>query len=448
MKMKKFLVALLALTMLLSLTACGEKGTPVYVQSVRDIVGMGSIALGDKFPGMVVSENVTEIQKDGDKTIAEIFVKEGDDVSCGQELFSYDFDELQLNLDRQNLELEQMNTQLESYSEQIAQLEKEKKSASKSDQLQYTVQIQTLQADQKETEYNIKVKQAEIARSEALMGNVTVVSPVDGRIQAISENGTDNYGNPLPYITIQQTGTYRVKGTIGELQLGSLMVGMRLRILSRTDPNQFWLGTVSLVDYENPTQGNSNDMYFGNSVDPMTSASKYPFYVELDSADGLILGQHVYLEADTGDGVAIGLQLPSYFVCSDDFGGSFVWAESGSGKLEKRTVTLGSFDEMMGTYEILNGLTVEDYIAVPDENLCKAGAPTTHDYVEPDDLPGGDPPMNDFPMDGEKGNDYDFPEAGGEIEDAGYGDMENTPVEDGTGEEKQVGDDATDGQGG
>lgn len=393
MKMKKWLAAVLTVVLLLGLAGCGDEEAAVYVQSVQEIVGMGSIALGDKFPGMVVSENVTEIQKDNNKTVAEILVKEGDDVAPGQELFSYDSDELQLTLDKQKLELEQMQTQIESYKDQIAALEKEKKTAPQNDQLQYTVQIQSLQADQKETEFNIKAKEAEIAQSESILENITVLSPVAGRVQSISENGTDNYGNPLPYITIQQTGSYRIKGTIGELQRGSLMEGTRMRILSRMNDREFWTGTVTMVDYENPSQGTGNEMYYGSYVDSMSSSSKYPFYVELDSAEGLILGQHVYLEVDGGVSGGTGLQLPSYFVCTEESGESFVWAENSKGKLEKRILTLGDYNEMMDTYEVLEGLSPEDYIAVPNMDTCKTGVPTTHDYVEPD-------PMENMPMDG------------------------------------------------
>ena len=59
------------------------------------------------------------------------------------------------------------------------------------------------------------------------------------------------------------------------------------------------VGTVTLVDYENPSQGSEMDRYYGMASDEMTASSKYPFYVELDSTEGLILGQHVYLELET-----------------------------------------------------------------------------------------------------------------------------------------------------
>ena len=383
MKMKKWIAGALTAVLILGLGACGDKATAVYVQSVAEITGTGAVAMENRFPGMVVSENVSEIKKDPDKTVTDLMVKEGDDVTEGQELFSYDADEIQLSLDKQKLELEQIQAQIDNYKDQIATLEKEKEDASKDSQAQYTVDISTAKLNQKEAELNLKNKQTEVEQTEKLLQNVKVLSPVSGRIQSINENGTDNYGNAVAYITIQQQGSFRIKGTLGELQRGSITEGTRMRIYSRTDSSEFWTGTISKVDYENASQGNDNDRYFGSSSDSMTASSKYPFYVELDTTSGLIMGQHVYMEVDGGTSEATGLQLPSYFVCMDDEGNAFVWAESAKGKLEKRSVTLGALDEIMGTYAITEGLTADDYIAYPDENLCKEGVPTTHEYVEP-----------------------------------------------------------------
>ncbi len=376
MKLKKCLAFTLALCLTAALTGCGSD-TAVYVQSVGALAGMGGIAPGDKFTGLVVSENVTEIKKDKEKTIEELKVKEGDDVRKGQELFSYDTEELQLTLEKQQLELEQLNASIENFKSQIKTLERERNSASSSMKLQYTVEIQTTQVDLKEAELKVKDKENEIKKSEDLLAHATVTSPVAGRVQAISESGTDNNGNELPYITIQQVGSYRIKGVLGELQRGGLVEGNRLKITSRTNSEDVWGGTVTLVDYENPSQGNEYDRYYGMSADEMTASSKYPFYVKLDSTDGLILGQHVYMELETEDGESAALRISSAFFGYEEDGSAYVWAES-RGKLTKRPVTLGDYNEMMDTYEILEGLTEEDYIAFPNGELCHEGAPTTH----------------------------------------------------------------------
>ena len=339
---KKWMMIALAVSMLLGLCACGDSGTAVFVQSVAELAGMGGIAPDDRFAGIVVSENVAEVNRDSDKTIKELLVKAGDDVKKDQILFSYDTEQLQLTLDKQRLEKEQLEASIENYERQIADLEKQRKRVKESAQLQYTVQIQSLQVDLKEAELNLQAKEREVAKSEDVLGNADVKSPVDGRVQVINESGTDNQGRPAAYITIQQSGAYRVKGTLGELQRGGIMEGSRMRIMSRTDENLFWLGTVTLVDYESPTQENQNNMYYGMGTDEMTTSSKYPFYIELDGTEGLILGQHVYIMVEKEAGEVTGIPLSMAFLCYDDEGNSYVWAEDSRGKLEKRMVTLGA----------------------------------------------------------------------------------------------------------
>ena len=155
------------------------------------------------------------------------------------------------------------------------------------------------------------------------------------------------------------------------------MEGNRIRIESRVDPTAVWTGTVTLVDYENPTQGSSN-RYSSSGSDDMSSSSRYPFYVELDSSDGMLLGQHVYLSVMQERQEPLeGLTLGSAFVCFDEEDNAFVWADNGQGKLEKRPVELGRYDEAADVYEILSGLSEQDYVAVPDESVCIPGAPTT-----------------------------------------------------------------------
>ena len=381
MKLKKWLCLLLIGCLALSVTACGSDENAVYVQSVKDLSQLGGIAPGDKFPGMVVSENVTEIQKDEDKVIAELHVKEGDDVVEGQELFTYDMDQLQLALDKQKLELEQLKATIENYKYQIEDLKKDEAQSWGSDKLQYTIQIQSLEVDLKEAELNLAAKEKDVAQSESMLANVTVVSPVTGRITGINESGYDNYGNPLAYITIQQAGSFRVKGTLGELQRGGILEGSRMKIVSRTDENVCWYGTVTLVDYESPSQGTENDMYIGGAVDSMSASSKYPFYVELDSSEGMLLGQHVYLEVDTGEAESAALSIGSAFICYEEDGTAYVWAER-NGKLEKRGVVTGEYNYMLDTIEILQGITEEDYIAFPDPELCVEGASTTREEPE------------------------------------------------------------------
>ena len=65
----------------------------------------------------------------------------------------------------------------------------------------------------------------------------------------------------------------------------------------------------------------------------------------------------------------------------------FVWADNGKGKLEKRKILLGTYDEEMMQYKINGGLSTEDSIAFPDESLkegmkCLDESMRTYDSFE------------------------------------------------------------------
>ena len=84
--------------------------------------------------------------------------------------------------------------------------------------------------------------------------------------------------------------------------------------------------------------------------------------------------------------------LPSWYL-SDLDSEPWVWAQNKNGKLEKRSVTLGAYDEMMDTYEIVDGLTADDYIAFPDDTLQEGMTCVTFDE---DAFETGEEPMADM----------------------------------------------------
>lgn len=125
--------------------------------------------------------------------------------------------------------------------------------------------------------------------------NSTVLSTIDGIIKEVNKDGgTDESGNQKPLVSITQTTDFRVKGSISEM--GTISEGTSVIVRSRVNEDQIYKGTVTKVETE--PQSNSNNNFYG--ADSGESASKYPFYVSLDNNKGLMLGQHVYIEADNG----------------------------------------------------------------------------------------------------------------------------------------------------
>ncbi|MBE6946414.1 MAG: efflux RND transporter periplasmic adaptor subunit [Ruminococcaceae bacterium] len=374
---KKLLAAALAAVMSLSLWGCSnEPETMVYVENVGIIADGGAIAAHDRFAGLVVSENLTEIWRDSAQTVAEIYVEQGQDVNQGELLFAYDSEAMSLSMSKLELERDRLNNLVSTLKTQITALKNEQKKADKDKQLNYTIEIQDREFQLKEAEYNVNAKKKEIEQLRSALSNAKIYAPVSGRVVSVSDSGVDSYGNPTPYITIQQSGSYRIKGTINELNMGLIMEGTPILVSSRTDPNQTWTGVVASMDLESANQNSMNNDYMG-AYDEMTSSSSYTFYVDLDSTDGLILGQHVYLELYTEPvTTADGLWLPEYYICQSADGMSYVWANDENDRLVEKYVTLGIYDPNVCAWEILDGLTKEDYIAFPSE-YCQSGAHTT-----------------------------------------------------------------------
>lgn len=346
----------------------GNASDKVYVEQISRILRWNS-GVSSSYSGKVEAQQTLEIAKDSEKTVKEVLVAVGDTVEVGTPLFTYNTEDAINQIAQIRLDIEGITNDIASYNGQIADLEKERKEVPEDMRLEYTTQIQTLQTTIRQAEYDKKSKEAEIARYQHAIDNATVTSKIAGVVKTINESGTDNYGNSAPYMTVMATGEYRIKGTIDEQSVYNLSEDQPVIIRSRMDETQTWTGVITLIDMENPDSGNSgNDYYFGEGGGG-ESTSKYPFYVALDSTEGLILGQHVLIEPDYGQGAPKeGLWLDESYIVQDEEE-PYVWAANGRNKLEKRKVELGGYDEEQMTYEILSGLAEEDYITWPMEGL-------------------------------------------------------------------------------
>ena len=134
-------------------------------------------------------------------------------------------------------------------------------------------------------------------------------------------------------MTIIASGDFRVKGTVNEQNMMAISADMPMIIRSRTDETVTWNGTVTEIGSE-PIQDNSGVMYSGDS-DEMSTSSKYPFYVSLDSNEGLMLGQHVIIEPDYGQSgmeEKTGVWIYEDYIVTDDDGKTFVWAAGKKGQ--------------------------------------------------------------------------------------------------------------------
>ena len=256
-------------------------GDVIYVTLISEING-DAAGVSNRYAGTVEPQETVEVELESGRSVKEVQVKTGDQVKKGQLLFEYDLSSIQDSLEEAQLELDRLKNEESSLNDQIATLEKEKKQASQDNQLSYTIEIETNKMNLKKNEYNQKSKQAEIDKLQSATGNTEVRSSIDGVIQKIdtsklstddgdslddSANDMSSYsdtgsGSSNAFITILSTGSYRVKGTVNELNIQNIVEGEPVIVRSRVDSSQIWHGTMGTIDKDSATT-NSNSNSFG-----------------------------------------------------------------------------------------------------------------------------------------------------------------------------------------
>lgn len=391
-----------------------------YVMPIKDVNSAATTISDLQFSGVVEPQETKEVKLDTSKKVSSIVVQEGDHVNAGDPLFTYDVESMQLELQQGNVEIERMQNEIESNKQQISQLETEKKSASADDKLTYTTQIQSLQTDIAKSEYDIKTKKIELEKLQNTINNATVTAEIAGTVQSLKTTEQLQSDGTDVLMKIMSDGEFRVKCTISEQNVQSIYKDEAMVLHSRVDDSS-WTGTISEISTEADNSQNNN-MYYGGS-DEMTTASKYPFYVTLDSSDGLMLGQHLLVSADTGADESIektGIWLYSDYVQTDENGKTYVWAADKKDRLEKREVEVGQTDDTMGDCEIKSGLSEDDMIAFPSDSYQEGMKTTTN----PDEATPEDDGTDDT-VDDNSNEDISYSENGNPVDEGVIGGADN-----------------------
>ena len=366
----------------------------VYVQTVTAITGIGPAGVNNRYTGVVEAKNVIDIDPDKNLTIKECFVSAGDKVTEGTPLFCYDLDSLQLSYEQLKLDILGLENDIKTGGEKLESLKKQLAKARENKKYDIQMNISTQDLEIRKKQYELSGKQEQLADMEKALENSTVYSPVTGTVRSVkSENDQQSYGygygsgtESTAYISIVAGNDYCVKGTVSEQTIHTLMEGMPVQVISRVD-GSVRPGSIYKINTEEPVKDEGRYYY---PEDGGEKASKYAFYVELSSIEGLIMGQHVYIEPGMGsEGEPNeGIPLPSYYL-SEENGKPFVYAANAEDRIEKRFVTTGSTDEMTGNVMILSGLDCTDRIAFPDETV-KVGMAVSETVYVPDNGSGLD----------------------------------------------------------
>lgn len=359
-----------------------EKGSAVYSQTVSEWMGnYGASGMNNRYAGVVESQDTWSVNLEQDATVAEVYVNEGDEVKKGDSLFRYDSDKYQTDLEQADIDLTRMNNELKSIQDAIDTLTKQMNKASGTDRTNLSLQVEEQKLSLQQKQLDIESKQNDIDKLNDRIKNAVVKSQIDGVVRKVNNSNTsgsqvymgDSSEDSNAFITIMQTGDLRVKGTVNEQNISALTEGSPVIVHSRADKNKTWHGTISKIDTDKTAQSDQGTVIYGNG-DSSVSSSKYNFYVELDDSGDLMMGQHVYIELDLGQGDGSetddakeqGISLYEYLIDETDPDHPFVWVDNGKGKLTKKDLELGDRNEEMGTVQVLSGISEDDAIVQPD----------------------------------------------------------------------------------
>lgn len=352
----------------------------VYVEKLSKVMNQVTGA-ENRYNGIVEAQDSYNVNVDSSRTIKEILVQVGDVVEEGQQIVTYDTSELDMQIKQAQLDLEGLNNELESQKKELDTLNQEyAQTMDEDDRFEIEIEINTTQNEIIQKELDIESKQIEIEKYQTQIDDSVLISKQSGIVQEINENANSDYSDSSAFMVIRQEGDYHIKGTISEQNVWMLTEGEPVIIRSRIG-DQTWRGTLQKIDTDNVQE--DDDYYYYSSYDDSYSSTKYPFYVQLDDSEGLMLGQHVYIEIDEGqEEQKEGLWIFADYVVQDD-SGAYVWAANEKNRLEKRYVELGELDSELYEYEIVSGITADDYIAWPMEGLYE-GVTTVTDSEEVD----------------------------------------------------------------
>ena len=178
-----------------------------------------------------------------------------------------------------------------------------------------------------------------------------------------------------PFLTVVSENGQFIQSGLNELYLGTVSEGDTVYMTSYMDGSTFE-GTIKSVSPYPDTTGRFG--YFGSDV------TYYPMIISVtDPAVKLNEGDYLEVRADqssamTGPGESSKLYVFKAFI-QDENGQKYMYKDD-NGKLVRQDIVIGG---MSGeAYEVLSGITEEDYVAFPYGNSVREGAKTRQGTVD------------------------------------------------------------------
>lgn len=203
-----------------------------------------------------------------------------------------------------------------------------------------------------------QIAQVEYEKKQQEKDSGTVTAKTGGVVKTVRDAKTASL-TASPVIEISDGGGFYVEAACSELDRAAVRLGQSVTIRSWENNNEY-RGTVTALG-DTPMDSSGSNTY-------------YPLTVQVSGDAKMREGEMVqvlYTPADTQEGI----YLQNEFILTEN-GKSVVFIRGTDGRLEERTVRTGK--SAWGYYtQVLDGLTVSDYVAFPYGNTVRSGAQTT-----------------------------------------------------------------------
>ena len=316
-----------------------DKGdSVVYVTPVSRLTD--KFLLGQNiYAGIVVTQGEVTVNNEDGNRISDYYVKEGDTVTVGTPLFKYDVNALQDSLTSKEIARDRAKIALESAQKARDDAQKALNEADSGTRAAAELGLRDAELGLEEARLTFEKAEKSVNEASARIGNATVLSEIDGTVSKVTkadygnQSSTDSESSAMggPVITIEKSGNLQVKLTLSELDFNSIEDGMEVTVQSRTDESKMWTGTIKKAALTEST----------DSKESTESQQTNLAYVTVDNSDGMVSGQHVKVTKKTDENEDKRIFIDPSYIVDAEKSNPYVWADDGTGLLEKRKLQLG-----------------------------------------------------------------------------------------------------------
>lgn len=344
----------------------GSKGADVKFAEVTE----RTLSNTKLIAGQVKPGNIENFYADPTKgKVQEIAVKEGQEVKKGDTLFSYNNEEMNLQMKQAEIDQKMTTMNIDQGKKKIDTLKKDIKAAKDSgagkevtDPLE--AQLAELEMQQKVTELEKEKSALQKEELQKKQQELTIYSNFDGVVQKVNKDAAQGSsqamgGQGTPFLQIASKDPFQIYGTVTELQKSQIQKDQPIKVTAKAAPKKEWTGKITEVS-EYPTSAEAQAV----PGEQGQNMSYYTYKATLDSQDGLSPGYHVSLQVELENKKMVSVPQSSIVEEGEE---AFVYVEK-KGKLSKQVVKKGTSN---GEYvEILDGVTVgQKVVKNPSDNV-------------------------------------------------------------------------------